>query len=188
MLAGVSVEYYTRIERGNLSGVSEVVIEAIAGALRLDEAEHAHLFDLARASRPTLTRRRRRASKQQVRPDVQWTLDAVSGAAAFISNGCHDVIAANQLGEALWQPLYAKPERPVNSARYLLLDPAALEMYPDWERIANETVAILRHTAGVDSHNPGWPNSSRSSPCRARSSARAGPPTMCASTTSAPSA
>ena len=148
-LAGVSVEYYTRIERGNLSGVSDNVIEALAGALQLDDAERAHLVDLARASHPATTRRRR-ATRQQVRPNVQWVLDSITGAAAFVSTGSHDILAANQLGEALWSPLYANVDRPVNSARYLFLDPTARDMYPDWERIANETVAIMRRTAGAD--------------------------------------
>ncbi|MGO9788767.1 MAG: transcriptional regulator, partial [Solirubrobacteraceae bacterium] len=71
---------------------------------------------------------------------MKWVLDSITGAAAFVSNGSHDVIAANRLGEALWSPLYANVDRPVNSARYLFLDPTAWEMYPDWERIANETV------------------------------------------------
>ncbi len=149
-LAGVSVEYYTRIERGNLSGVSETVLGALAGALALDDAERAHLFDLARASHPAATTRQRRTTGQRVRPDVQWVLDAITGAAAFVGNGSHDIIAANRLGEALWSPLYAGVHRPVNAARYLFLDPTARDLYPDWERIANETVAIMRHTAGAD--------------------------------------
>jgi transcriptional regulator with XRE-family HTH domain len=149
-LAGVSVEYYTRIERGNLSGVSDVVLESLVRALQLDDAERSHLYDLARACRPTAPMRRRRATKPQLRPNVQWVLDSITGAAAFVSNGSHDVIAANRLGEALWSPLYAKVDRPVNSARYLFLDHEAQDMYPDWERIADETVAIMRHTAGVD--------------------------------------
>ena len=148
--AGVSVEYYTRIERGNLAGVSDNVLDALGGALNLDDAERAHLFDLARASQPTAATRRRRATRQQVRPSVQWVLDSITGAAAFVSNGSHDIIAANRLGEALWSPLYAMVDRPVNSARYLFLDPTAREMYPDWERIATETVAIMRHTAGAN--------------------------------------
>ncbi len=149
-LAGVSVEYYTRIERGDLSGVSDSVLDALASALQLDDAERAHLFDLARASQPTVTTRRRRATRQQVRPNVQWVLDSITGAAAFVSNGSHDILAANQLGRALWSPVYAMVDRPVNSARYLFLDAGAREMYPDWERIANETVAIMRRTAGAD--------------------------------------
>jgi transcriptional regulator with XRE-family HTH domain len=153
-LAGVSVEYYTRIERGNLSGVSESVLEALVGALQLDDAERTHLFDLARASQPAATKRPRRTPKKHVRPNVQWVLDAITGAAAFVSNGAHDVIAANRLGEALWSPLYSNSERPVNSARYLFLDSTARDLYPDWERIANETVAIMRQTAGADPRDP----------------------------------
>ena len=153
-LAGVSVEYYTRIERGNLSGVSDNVLEALARALALDDAERAHLFDLARASQPASATRRRRTTAQQVRANVQWVLDSITGAAAFVSNGSHDILAANQLGEALWSPLYAGVDRPVNSARYLFLDPSAPDLYPDWERIANETVAIMRHTAGADPRDP----------------------------------
>lgn len=153
-LAGVSVEYYTRIERGNLSGVSDTILDALATALHLDDAERAHLFDLARAAQPASPARRRRApARAQVRPNVQWVLDAITGAAAFVGNGCQEVVAANALGQALWAPLYAKADRPVNSARFLFLDPAARDMYPDWERIADETAALLRHTAGVSPHD-----------------------------------
>lgn len=148
-LAGVSVEYYTRIERGNLAGVSDSVLDALADALRLDDAERAHLYDLARSSQPDASTRRRGA-KAQIRPEVQWLLNSITGAAAFVSNGSHDILAANALGEAVWSPLFAKLDRPVNSARYLFLDPAARDMYPDWDRIATETVAIMRHTAAVD--------------------------------------
>lgn len=155
-LAGVSVEYYTRIERGNLSGVSDGVLEALARALSLDDAERAHLVALAHASRPTVpAARRRRVPQQRLRPAVQQVLDAITGAAAFVSNGRHEVLAANRLGEALWSPLYRVAGRPVNSARFLFLDAAAVQMYPDWDRIADETVAILRHTAGIDPHDRG---------------------------------
>ena len=98
VLAGVSVPYYTRLERGDLSGVSESVLEALARALQLDDAERAHLFDLARAAQPTPARPRRRQSSQRVRPEVQRTLDAITGAAAFVSNERLDILAANQLG------------------------------------------------------------------------------------------
>jgi transcription regulator MmyB-like protein len=103
-----------------VSGVSDNVLEALAGALQLDDAERAHLLDLARASQPTATTRRRRATRQQVRPDVQWVLDAITGAAAFVSNGSHDILAANRLGKALWSPLYAQgtaPHRAGNGGR-----------------------------------------------------------------------
>ena len=152
-LAGVSVEYYTRIERGNLSGVSDAVLEALVGALQLNDAERSHLFDLARASQPTAASRRPRTTRKQIRPNVQWVLDSITTAAAFVSNGAHDVIAANRLGQALWSPLYEGIDRPVNSARYLFLDPTARDLYPDWELIATETVALMRQTAGADPHD-----------------------------------
>ena len=93
VLAGVSVPYYTRLERGDMSGVSQSVLEALARALELDDAERAHLFDLARAAQPTLTAPRRRRTKQRVRPEVQWTLDAITGAAAFVGNQRLDLLA-----------------------------------------------------------------------------------------------
>jgi transcriptional regulator with XRE-family HTH domain len=94
MLAGVSVDYYTRMERGNLKGVSETVLDALARGLQLDEAERAHLFDLARAAGPSTTRPRRQ-SPQKIRPSVQRILDAMTGAPAFAQNGRLDVLAAN---------------------------------------------------------------------------------------------
>ncbi len=153
VLAGVSVPYYTRLERGDMNGVSESVLEALARALQLDDAERAHLFDLARAAHPTPARPRRRQTKQRVRPEVQWTLDAITGAAAFVSNDRLDILAANQLGLALYSELYAAPARPVNTARFVFLDPRAEESYSEWDRIATETVAILRSAAGRDPHN-----------------------------------
>ena len=153
VLAGVSVPYYTRLERGDMSGVSQSVLEALARALELDDAERAHLFDLARAAQPTGARPRRRRAKQRVRPEVQWTLDAITGAAAFVSNERLDILAANQLGRALYSELYAAPARPVNTARFVFLDPRAEESYGDWEGVATETVAILRSAAGRDPYN-----------------------------------
>jgi transcriptional regulator with XRE-family HTH domain len=153
VLAGVSVPYYTRLERGDMSGVSESVLNALAGALQLDDAERAHLLDLARAAHPTPPRPRRRQPKQRVRPEVQWTLDAITGAAAFVSNERLDILAANELGHALYSELYAAPARPVNTARFVFLDPRAEESYGDWEGVATETVAILRSAAGRDPYN-----------------------------------
>ena len=150
VLAGVSVPYYTRLERGDMSGVSQSVLEALARALELDDAERAHLFDLARAAQPTGARPRRRQVKQRVRPEVQWTLDAITDAAAFVGNARLDILAANQLGRALFSELYAAPARPVNNARFVFLDPRAETFYTDWERVAGECVAILRWAAGRD--------------------------------------
>jgi transcriptional regulator with XRE-family HTH domain len=153
VLAGVSVPYYTRLERGDMNGVSESVLDALARALQLDDAERAHLFDLARAARPTAARPRRRQHKQRVRPELQWTLDAITGAAAFVGNERLDILAANQLGRALYSELYDAPTRPVNTARFVFLDPRAEASYGDWERIATETVAILRSTAARDPYD-----------------------------------
>jgi transcriptional regulator with XRE-family HTH domain len=153
VLAGVSVPYYTRLERGDMNGVSQSVLEALARALELDDAERAHLFDLARAAQPTGARPPRRRAKQRVRPEVQWTLDAITGAAAYAGNDRLDILAANHLGRALFSELYAASARPINSARFVFLDPRAETFYDDWGRIAGECVAILRWAAGRDPHD-----------------------------------
>jgi transcriptional regulator with XRE-family HTH domain len=154
LLAGVSVDYYTRLERGNLHGVSESVLDALARALQLDEAERAHLFDLARAANPT-PRTRRRRPQQQVRPGVQRILDAMTDAPAFVRNGRLDILAANRLGYALYASVYVDPARPANLARFAFLDPRATEFYPDWETAANTTVALLRTEAGRNPYDRG---------------------------------
>ncbi|MEA2220771.1 MAG: hypothetical protein QOJ35_3397 [Solirubrobacteraceae bacterium] len=152
MLAGVSADYYTRLERGNLSGASEGVLDAIARALRLDEAERTHLFDLARAGGPT-HRPRRRSAPKQVRPSVQRILDAMTHAPALVQNGRLDILAANRLGRALYSELDLGPARPANHARFTFLDPRARDLYPDWDRAANDGVALLRAEAGRDPYD-----------------------------------
>jgi transcriptional regulator with XRE-family HTH domain len=154
MLAGVSADYYTRLERGNLKGVSESVLDALARGLRLDEAERAHLFDLARAAGPTTARPRRR-SPQEVRPSVQRILDAMTGAAAFAQNGRLDVLAANRLGYALYSEMFADPIRPANLARFVFSNPRSRDFFAEWDRAANDTVAILRSQAGRDPYDRG---------------------------------
>jgi transcriptional regulator with XRE-family HTH domain len=146
-LAGVSVEYYAQLERGNFSGVSDSVLDALTRALQLDEAERAHLADLARAAGPT-ARPRRKASVQQVRPSVVRILDLMTEIPAFINNGRLDVLAANPLAQALYAPLFAEPARPANHARFAFLDPRARDFWVDWERAANDTVGVLRAAAG----------------------------------------
>jgi transcriptional regulator with XRE-family HTH domain len=153
LLAGVSVDYYTRLERGNLSGVSEAVLDALAQALQLDEAEHEHLFDLARSANPT-ARPRRGAVKQGVRPSVQRIMDALD-APADVRNGRGDILAANRLGYALYSEMYIDPVRPANVARFLFLSPRAREFFPDWEGVANDLVASLRTVAGRNPHDRG---------------------------------
>lgn len=155
MLAGMSVEYYTRLERGNLSGASEGVLESLARALQLDEAEQAHLFDLARAASTSRRPPRRRATAQPVRASVQLMLDAITTAPAFVRNGRLDILAANQPGYALYSEMYAGPVRPANHARFIFLDNRSFGFYPDWDRAANDTVAILRTEAGRDPYDRG---------------------------------
>ena len=150
VLAGVSIDYYTRLERGNLAGVSDSVLEAVARALQLDEAERAHLLDLARTANNTSTSRRRRPSEQQVRPGMQRLLDAMTGAPTVVRNGRLDVIATNPLGRALLAPAFADPSSPTNLARFTFIDPHGREFFVDWDDVANATVAILRTEAGRD--------------------------------------
>lgn len=152
MLAGVSVEYYTRLERGNTRGVSEDVLEGIARALQLDEAERAHLFDLVRATTST-SRARRRPSQERVRPSVQQILDSMSMTPAYVRNGRLDILAANPLGAALYSDIFADPVSPPNSARFMFLNPRAAEFFLDWETIAHDAVAILRAEAGRDPYD-----------------------------------
>ena len=154
LLAGVSVDYYTRLERGNLGGVSENVLDALAHALQLDDAERAHLFDLARAA-DTTTHARRRPMQQRVRPSVQRILDAISDAPAYARNGRRDVLAANRLGYSLYSEMYVDPARPVNVARFVFLNPRARTFFLDWESAANDTVAILRIEAGRTPYDRG---------------------------------
>ena len=152
MIAGVSVDYYARLERGNLSGVSDEVLGSIARALQLDEAESAHLFDLARAARATTSPRRRAAAAQHVRPSVQRLLDSWNGVPAWVRNERMDILGTNELGRALYSEVFADPVRPANNARFVFLDQRSHDFYPEWEQGANDIVAILRSYAG---RNPG---------------------------------
>jgi hypothetical protein len=152
LLAGISSEYYTRLERGNATGVSESVIDGIAHALQLDEAERAHLLDLIRTAGSTRPPRRRPA-QQRVRPTVQRVLDSMRGTPAFVLNGRLDVLAANTLGRALYSPVYADPLRPPNNARFVFLDPHASDFFREWDKVANDTVALLRAEVGRDPYD-----------------------------------
>jgi hypothetical protein len=150
------VDYYARLERGNLTGVSDEVLESIAHALKLDDAETAHLFDLARAAQPGPARRRRAATPaQQIRPSLQRFMDAITGAPTWVRNERMDLITANPLGRALFSPLFADPVRPVNNARFVFLNPESRNFYIDWEQGANDIVATLRSYAGRQPHNKG---------------------------------
>jgi transcriptional regulator with XRE-family HTH domain len=151
-VAGISVEYYTRLERGNIRGASDEVLDGLARALRLDEVERAHLTDLvktANAARPA----RRRHTRQRVRPSVQLLLDSMTGTAAFVRNGRLDILSANQLGFALYSPVFLDPVRPANLARFIFLDQRSTEFYGDWDGIAHAAVGSLRAEAGRDPYD-----------------------------------
>ena len=151
MLAGISAEYYVRLERGSVRGVSDDVLDGIARGLQLDDAERAHLFDLARATASGgRSRSARRPSQERVRPSVQRILDALVAAPAFVANPRGDLLAANVLGEAFYAPLYADPERPVNTARFIFLNPHAPEFFVEWDKVADDSIGILRAQAGRD--------------------------------------
>ncbi|MEW2394624.1 helix-turn-helix transcriptional regulator [Streptomyces sp. NPDC046862] len=148
MLAGVSIDYYVRLERGHLAGASEEVLDAVAGALRLDEAEHAHLYDLARAVARRPTRRTKR-TRGPLPDSVLRVLDSMTDSPAFIRNGRLDILAVNRLGRALYSPLFTEgAPRPVNIARFQFLDPHGRDFFPDWEQSVNTTVSLLRTEAG----------------------------------------
>ena len=147
LLADISSQYYTRLERGKATGVSEGIIDGIARALQLDEAERTHLLDLMRAA-GTTTRSPRRPPPGRVRSTVQRVLDSMIGTPAFVLSGRLDILTANQLGYALFSPIYADPVRPPNAARFVFLDPHATEFYRDWNKVADDTVALLHAEAG----------------------------------------
>jgi len=153
LLAGVSIDYYVRMERGNLSGASDAVLDGVATALHLDEAERAHLFDLARAAQPASPRQRRKKTSSGVTDGIQQILDAITDAPAWVRNARHDMLAANRLARALYLPVLADPRRPANNARFVYLDPAAPDFFDDWDRAADDIAAMLRSEAGSNPHD-----------------------------------
>ena len=152
MLAGVSTDYYTRLEKGNINGVSDSVLEAVSRVLQLDEAERAHLADLAAAAKPSRTPRRR-PSPQQVKPSIQRALDSMVATPAFVRNGRLSILATNLLGRALYSPVFDNPKHQGNIARFNFLDPRALDFHPNWNEAANTTVSLLRTEAGRDPYD-----------------------------------
>lgn len=149
LIAGMSAEYYKRLERGNASGVSDAVIDGVSRALQLDEAEHAHLYDLVRAANAGAHPQRRRPTrKSQLSPSMQQTIDAMSTVPVFVQNGRLDAVATNRLGRALFSVMFDAPRPPVNAARFVFLDPRAQEFYQDWQGTTRQIVAILRAEVG----------------------------------------
>lgn len=156
LLVGVSPQYYVRLERGDATGVSDSVIDGISAALRLDEAERAHLLDLLRtAGAPTRPRRRSRAraAADPVTPTVQRLLDGMPGIPAVVVGAGLDLIGGNALGRALFSPVYAAGGDRPNNARFVFLEPVARTFFREWDVVAEDTVALLRAEAGRHPHD-----------------------------------
>ncbi|MGW5160470.1 helix-turn-helix transcriptional regulator [Nonomuraea wenchangensis] len=153
VLAGVSTEWYTRLEKGHISGVSEEVLDAVAQALRLDQDERTYLFDLAHAARRAPSRR----TDVQVPPPVQWMLDSMTMSAAFVRNGRQDIVTCNALARALLAPVFDSPVTTrygrANIARHVFLDPGSQQFFVDWDEAAVVSAALLRAEAGREPHD-----------------------------------
>jgi transcriptional regulator with XRE-family HTH domain len=155
LIAGISVEYYTRLERGNATGVSEAVLNGISRALQLDDAEHAHLHNLVRAATasPAAAQRRSTPKAGQIPSSVRQLIDAMKDVAVVVQNGRGDIVAVNRLGEALYSEMYVQPQRPPNFGRFVFLDPRSHDFFLDWDEAARQTVALLRSEAGRAPHD-----------------------------------
>jgi len=152
MLTGVSTEYYARLERGNLRGVSEGVLESLAAALRLDEAERAHLLDLAKAAAPSRESGKRRV-RAEVRPSIERILAGMTGTPAYVRNTRMDIVAANSLCFALYGGILSADSLPLNLARFMFLDPRSRDFFLEWNTIADDLAAALRTEAGRSPHD-----------------------------------
>ncbi|MCP1501904.1 hypothetical protein J2Y89_000648 [Curtobacterium herbarum] len=149
VLAGVSAEYYARIERGNLTGVTDTVLDAVAQTLRFDDSERAHLFDLARSANTSPVRRGRPTAPASVRPGLRHALEAMHDVVAFVQNTRLDVVAMSDLGRALYSDVIMAGGDQPNFARFAFLhQDLSRRLYPDWEGAADTSVAMLRTAAG----------------------------------------
>ncbi|MEE3064308.1 MAG: helix-turn-helix transcriptional regulator [Actinomycetota bacterium] len=154
-LAGVSIDYYTQVERGNVAGVSDDVLHAVARALRLGEAEETHLFDLVRAATGRGGRTRPvRPAGRTIPEGVQALLDSMVTAPAIVINGHLDLVAANALGRALYAPVFARTKATPNLARFMFLDSAADQFFAEWDREADDVVWLLRAEAARAPDSP----------------------------------
>ena len=152
MLTGVSTEYYARLERGNLRGVSESVLESLAAALQLDEAERAHLLDLARAAAPSREPGKRRV-RAEVRPSIERILAGMTGTPAYVRTSRMDIVAANSLCFALYEGILSPATLPLNLARFMFLDPRSRDFFLEWNTLADDLAAALRTEAGRNPHD-----------------------------------
>lgn len=156
VLAGVSTEYYARIERGDLTGVTDTVLEAIARTLRFDESERSHLFDLAHAANASPVRRARSPQTSALRPGMQFAVEAITGAVAFVQNARLDILASNDLCRALYSDVFEVGGKQPNFARFNFLhQDLSRRFYPDWDLAADTSVAMLRTAAGRNPHDRG---------------------------------
>ena len=155
LVAGMSVEYYVRLERGNAKGISEAVLEGVSRALQLDDAERTHLYDLVRAANDGAHPQRRRGQSrpQQVGPNLQQLIDAMRDVPAYVQNGRLDIVAINHLGRALFSEMFVQPQRPANFGRFVFLDDRSRTLLPEWDVAAQQTVALLRAEAGRSPHD-----------------------------------
>ena len=151
--AGISVDYYNRLERGKSISASPEILDAIARTLQLDQTEQDHLFDLFSTSRRTPRRPARRARQLTIRPTLQRLIDGLN-MPAFVESPRLDILATNHLGRALYTWPGEELVLPFNVARYLFLDPRATEFYLDWETMARNQVALLRTETGRDPSHP----------------------------------
>lgn len=152
-LAQMSVEYYARLERGHLAGVSESVLASLVRALQLDDVEESHLRDLIKASDTAIRPERRRTGSSRLRPSVHRMLEAMEDLPAIVQNGRLDIIAANRMGRALYFDHFDTPGVAPNHARFIFLDPRGRQFAPRWERAAGDIVAMLRAEAGRNPHD-----------------------------------
>ena len=155
LLAGISSEYYIRLERGHAAGASTAVIEAVAVALRLSTEERDHLNRLIDAFGPARRQRRPPVSHDTIRPGIQILLDGLNHLPAFVFNRRLDIIGTNELGRALYAPILDDPVQPANVARFMFLNEArAREFWPNWDHMASNNVALLRTEAGRNPDDP----------------------------------
>ncbi|MGO1910491.1 MAG: helix-turn-helix domain-containing protein [Corynebacterium sp.] len=157
MLGGISVDYYAKMERGDLRGVSPEILDSVARALRLDDAENDHLHDLARAADPYPARRQGKRGRQvrTVTPGLQRFVDAVTGAPVWVRDRRMDLVTANALGRALYAPVLQDADGRGNTARFMFLSPAARTFFPEWDAGADAIVATMHTYAGQNPHDKG---------------------------------
>lgn len=148
LLTGVSVEYYARMERGDLSGVSPEVLDSLARTLQLDEPETEHLHDLARAAAPRSSRPRKKPSAPTIRPSLQRLLDGNSRAPMWIRDRCTNIVTTNPLARALYAPILEDKISQGNTARFIFFNPRAEDFFPEWDYVADEIAATMRNYAG----------------------------------------